>query len=86
MATKTDLVKKLNSLNSAVSQSDIEDMVEYTFEYIKDSISQNNRVEIRGFGSFSLRQRKKAKEDKNYNTIYYRMSKNIFDIINDEEG
>ena len=38
-------------------------------------------VEIRGFGSISIRKKKYPRQDKTYNTIYFRMSKNVQAVL-----
>ena len=43
---------------SHLSNKDIELAVKYVFNLLSDSLSQGDRIEIRGFGSFSLRIRK----------------------------
>ena len=82
MATKKDLeraiVKKLNYL----SEEDANFAINCILDYVKDGLARANRVEVRGFGSLSIRKRKHAGTDKEYNTIYYRMSKNVQEDLN----
>ena len=78
MATKNDLIKALSSSNNYLSKKDANDVIELILGYIEGELAKENRIEIRGFGSFSIRQRKMANSDKLYKTIYYRMTKNKF--------
>lgn len=81
MATKTDLIKKLIAKLDYLSKDDANIAVDSVLEYIKDELRIKNRIEIRGFGSMSIREKKYAGQDKKYNTIYFRMSKNVQDIL-----
>jgi integration host factor subunit beta len=56
--TKNELIDKLSRKISHLSTKDIELAVKYTFNLLSDSLSKGDRIEIRGFGSFSLRTRK----------------------------
>jgi integration host factor subunit beta len=56
--TKNELIEKLTRKMSHLSNKDIELAVKYVFNLLSDSLSQGDRIEIRGFGSFSLRTRK----------------------------
>lgn len=48
-------------------KKDISQAVDITLETMADALAEGRRVEIRGFGSFSVRQRK-ARETKNPKT------------------
>jgi nucleoid DNA-binding protein len=82
MATKKDLVdnlvKKLNYLN----YQDANFAVDSILDYLKEELTKGNRIELRGFGSLSIRPRKYADRDEEYKTVYYRMSKNIQEDLN----
>lgn len=82
MATKKDLADNLSKKLRYLSPQDATIAVNCVLDYIKHELMKGNRVEIRGFGSLSIRQRKYAGKDKEYNTIYYRMSKNVQDSLN----
>ncbi len=77
MTTKRDLINKLSKKLDYLSPEDIKCAVDSILSYIKNELSAGNRVEIRGFGSMSVRKRKYANKDEYYNTVYYRMSKNV---------
>ncbi|MDP4708538.1 MAG: integration host factor subunit beta [Rickettsiaceae bacterium] len=82
MATKRDLVESLSKKLGYLNLEDAKCAVDCVLNYIKDELAKGNRVEIRGFGSMSVRKRKYASRDEHYNTVYYRMSKNVQNILN----
>ena len=54
---KSSLVKKLLKNNPHLIQKDIEIIVDTVLENIGETLSSNGRVEIRGFGTFSVANR-----------------------------
>lgn len=82
MATKKDLIENISKKLSYFKSADTEFAVNFILEYLKDELSKGNRIEIRGFGTISIRKRKQAKKAGEYNTIYYRMSKNVQEDLN----
>ena len=60
MATKKDLERSVVKKLSYLSEEDANFAVNCILDYIKDELAINNRVEIRGFGSLSVRKRKSA--------------------------
>ncbi len=76
MAKKSDLVNKISENLSYLSREDIKDSVDLVLEYLQSSLTQQHRIEIRGFGSFSIRERKFPNSKQSYKTVYYRMPKN----------
>ncbi|HJK86299.1 MAG TPA: HU family DNA-binding protein [Candidatus Megaira endosymbiont of Nemacystus decipiens] len=85
MATKKDLVDRLVQKIDFLEQSDVELAVDNVIEQIADAMLQGNRVEIRGFGSLSVRRRKFPGSNDDYKTTYYRMSKNIHKLLNPDQ-
>ncbi len=81
MATKKDLIEKITTKLDYLSKADAQIAVDSVLEYIKDELCKKNRIEIRGFGSLSIREKKYAGQDKRYNTIYFRMSRNVQDSL-----
>ena len=81
MATKKDLIEKITTKLDYLSKADAQIAVDSVIEYIKDELCKKNRIEIRGFGSLSIREKKYAGQDKRYNTIYFRMSRNVQDSL-----
>ena len=56
---KSDLSLKLQMNNNSFSRSDIDESIFCILDYISETLSAANRVEIRTFGSFSTRKRSK---------------------------
>lgn len=77
MAKKSDLVNKISANLSYLTKDDIEISVDLIFDYIKSELakSEPSRIEIRGFGSLSVRRRQYPNSEKSYKSIYYRMPK-----------
>lgn len=82
MTTKKELVKTISKKLGYLSEQDTSFAVDCILDHIKNELTKGNRVEIRGFGSLSIRKRKYADKDSEYNTIYYRMSKNVQEGLN----
>ena len=57
--TKKDLVLRVASIYPSISKECVERSVNLFFEAIAHYLSHHQRVELRGFGSFSVRIRKK---------------------------
>ena len=55
--TKSELIEILAAKNSHLNQKDVELAVKSLIEQMSLSLSTGNRIEIRGFGSFSLHYR-----------------------------
>ena len=55
--TKSELVQRVAELHPHLRHSDIERVVETIFTAIGDSLARGARIEIRGFGAFSLKHR-----------------------------
>ncbi|TPG07235.1 integration host factor subunit beta [Sphingomonas oligophenolica] len=54
---RSELVQQLCDDNSELSVADIERIVSTFFDQITDQLAANGRVELRGFGAFSTRER-----------------------------
>ncbi|MEC7875273.1 MAG: integration host factor subunit beta [Pseudomonadota bacterium] len=52
--TKSELIEVLSRKQSQLAYKDIELAVKTVLEYMSSSLSNGERIEIRGFGSFSL--------------------------------
>ena len=89
---KSDLIKSIQDKNKLYSKSDIETSLNLILDYLSDTLSSRNRAEIRGFGTFSTREREKriARNPKTGKSIsvtskfhpYFRASKNLKESIN----
>jgi integration host factor subunit beta len=55
--TKSDLIKRLAEANPHLYVRDIERIVARVFEEISSALARGDRVELRGFGAFSVRAR-----------------------------
>ena len=54
---KSELIMRLAELNPHLYQRDIERIVSTVFEEISAALAHGNRVELRGFGAFSVKRR-----------------------------
>ena len=55
--TKSELIAYLAEENPHLYQRDVERIITTVFDEITSALSQGNRVELRGFGAFSVKQR-----------------------------
>jgi integration host factor subunit beta len=58
MATRSDLINKLTHNNSEFSCDDMAYIVSTTFDYIASELASQKRLEIRGFGSFEVKEKR----------------------------
>ena len=56
--TKSELINKLAGMNPHLYQRDVERIVATVFEEIAEALSRGDRVELRGFGTFSVKDRR----------------------------
>jgi integration host factor subunit beta len=54
---KSELVQKIADKNPHLYHRDVERIVNRVFDEIIDAMKQSNRVELRGFGAFSVKER-----------------------------
>lgn len=54
---KSELIARLVEANPHLYQRDVERIVNTIFEEITDTLAKGNRVELRGFGAFSVKHR-----------------------------
>ncbi|MFO7577887.1 MAG: integration host factor subunit beta [Pelovirga sp.] len=55
--TKSELIEKLSDEHELLNKKDAEAVINVIFDGIGSALTQGDRVEIRGFGSFSVRER-----------------------------
>jgi integration host factor subunit beta len=55
--TRSDLIKRLAESNPHLYLRDIERIVSTVFDEVTDALARGDRVELRGFGAFSVRHR-----------------------------
>ena len=89
---KSDLVIKISRKHAHFKRVDIEEATDQLTVLISNALSRNNRIEIRGFGTFSTRKRdaRLARNPKTGSSIavsskfhsYFRPSKLLKEIVN----
>jgi integration host factor subunit beta len=93
--TKADLVDRVNALGD-LTRRDSEVIVETLFDSIIHALRSNDKVEVRGFGSFRTRQRE-SRIGRNPKTgvrvdvpakrvPYFKPSKELRDLVNPNEA
>ena len=55
--TKSELIARLAEANPHLFQRDVERIVSTIFDEISNALARGDRVELRGFGAFSVKQR-----------------------------
>ncbi len=55
--TKSELIQRLAERNPHLYQRDVERIVSTIFEEISSALARGDRVELRGFGAFSVKNR-----------------------------
>ena len=90
--TKSELIKKLVEKHPSLKEHEIEDLVNLILGEISQTLAGGDRVELRGFGAFSVRVRapRKARNPRTGETvevgerksIYYRPGKELKEQIN----
>ncbi len=89
---KSDLINNLSLQSDSFTEDDIEKSVNTILNLISDSLSHNKRVEVRNFGTFSIRSREQrlSRNPKTGSTVlveakqhpYFRASKNLKQSLN----
>lgn len=90
--TKSELILRLSKKYPHLYQRDIETLVATIFDDISQALVEGGRVELRGFGAFSIRKReaRKARNPKNGQevrigeryAIYFRTGKELRERVN----
>lgn len=90
--TKSELILRLSKRYPHLYQRDVETLVSTIFDDISETLIEGGRVELRGFGAFSIRRRdsRKARNPKNGKevsigeryAIYFRTGKELRERIN----
>ena len=55
--TKSELIAKLANENTHLLHRDVENIVSTIFDEISHALAHGDRVELRGFGAFSIKER-----------------------------
>jgi len=89
--TKADLVETV-AINSDLSKRDAEVIVQTVLDSIVDSLKSGEKIELRGFGSFRLRERssREGRNPKTGETVfvpakrvpYFKPGKELRELIN----
>jgi integration host factor subunit beta len=58
---KSELIKRIATQNPHMYQRDVENLINVILSEIVEALARGDRVEIRGFGSFSVKKRAAAK-------------------------
>ncbi len=90
--TKSELVKRIAKRYPDMMLKDIQTLVDVLFEEISHALVERRRIELRGFGAFSLRERKarKARNPRTNEVVdlherfapYFRAGKELRDMLN----
>ena len=54
---KSDLLKKISEKTDSLNEEDLEQTVNIIFNLISNTLKNGDRVEVRNFGTFSIRSR-----------------------------
>ena len=89
---KSDLVNNILVKSDLFTEDDIEKLVNSIIDLISESLRKNQRVEVRNFGTFSIRSREKrlSRNPKTGTSVlveakkhpYFRASKNLKQSLN----
>ncbi len=90
--TKSELIKRLTKNRSNMLHKDISRIVDIVLQQIADALAAGKRVELRGFGAFSVRERKprQARNPKTNDVVelgtrftpYFRAGKELRERVN----
>ena len=89
---KSDLVKELNNKLNTFDEDDVEQAVNTILRHISDTLINGDRVEVRNFGTFSIRPREQriSRNPKTGTSVlveakhhpYFRASKHLKESLN----
>ena len=89
---KSDLLRKLKEKRDTFPEEDLESSINLILYFISRTLQEANRVEIRNFGTFSVRKRTKrlSRNPKTGTSVlvepkshpYFRASKNLKESLN----
>lgn len=92
--TRSELIEKLFEVNEGFTKSQIELMFDTVFDSIKDALINGERIEVRGFGNFTVRVRKPRKarnprtgsevELSERRAVHFKMGKELMELLNPE--
>ena len=89
--TKSDLIERLSASFQHLSSKEVESAIREILEQMAGTLQSGERIEIRGFGSFSVRNRKpratknpktgKMMHIPERKTLHFTMSKSLKDVL-----
>ncbi|KXK00010.1 MAG: nucleoid DNA-binding protein [Acidobacteria bacterium OLB17] len=93
--TKADLVERV-AVEAEMTKKDAEQLVEIIFDSITASLNRGEKIELRGFGSFRVRERnsRQGRNPKTGATVnipakrvaYFKPGKELKELINTDEA
>ena len=93
--TKADLVEEVIRV-AVLSKKDAENVVNTVFTQIMEALKSDDKIELRGFGSFRVRRRRSrlGRNPKTGDRVdvpskripYFKPGKELRDLINDHDG
>jgi integration host factor subunit beta len=94
--TKSELIARIGQLNPHLYHRDVERIVSTIFNEISAALARGDRVELRGFGAFSVK-RREARQGRNPRTgdtvsvarkviPFFKTGKQLRDRLNDGES
>lgn len=91
--TKSELILKLAEMNPHLYQRDVERIVQTIFDEITGALARGDRVELRGFGAFSVKKRdaRQGRNPRTGSTVsvaakyvpYFKTGKDLRERLND---
>lgn len=94
--TKSELILRIGELNPHLYHRDVERIVTTIFEEITNALAKRDRVELRGFGAFSVKQRdaRKGRNPRTGETVsvdqkvvpFFKTGKELRDRLNSSRG
>src|SRR6476660_4852421 len=93
--TKADLVERV-AREADMTKKDAEQLVEIIFDSITDTLNKGEKIELRGFGSFRVRERnsRKGRNPKTGDAVsipakrvaYFKPGKELKELINQSQA
>lgn len=92
---KSELVQIIANRNPHLFQRDVENIVKVVLDEISNTLAEGNRVELRGFGAFSVKNRpaRLARNPRRNTPVqveekwvpFFKIGKNLYDRLNTEK-
>ena len=92
---KSELIQKLSSENPHLYQRDVERIVNVIFDEIVSALTRGERVELRGFGAFTVKHRaaRQGRNPRTGDTVYvdekyvplFKTGKNLRERLNRDD-